>query len=103
MPKRIVDTLEAIDINVEKRERLALVCSCPALLQLGPEKHSVWQTEQRVIMGEMRDPSVGNAALRLVIEHVNDIPRLLRSEADRPQPHDFVSVTKRHDRCASSR
>src|SRR2546429_5515658 len=63
MPKRIVDRLEVIEIEIKNRELGAAMNPAQLLVQPLAEHHAIWQVGQRIIMREMRDPLLRALAL----------------------------------------
>src|SRR5689334_8112913 len=69
MSKRVVDTLEFIDIDVQDRYSLAALYALECPLELLTKKYPVWQVGQRVVVRQMSDPLIkpsafGNILLR---------------------------------------
>ncbi len=62
VPKRIVDALEFVDVDIQHRQLLARSDMFEFLFQPLVKQCSVWQIGQRVIMCEMSDALLGARA-----------------------------------------
>src|SRR5206468_10801048 len=71
VPKRVVDALEFVDVDIEQRELLAANRLAKLAIDLIAEQHPVREVGQRVVMRQMRDFLVGKPALGHVVDDVN--------------------------------
>ena len=76
MSERIVDALEFVDVDIEQCELSAAAGSLQLAFDAFAEQHPVRQVGQRIVMREMGDLLVGEAALGDVFDDVDDVARL---------------------------
>ncbi len=82
MSERIVDALEFVDVDIKQRELSAAAGTLQLAFDAFAEQHPVRQVGQRVVMREMGDLLVGEAALGDVFDDVDDVARLAGWIAD---------------------
>ena len=78
MAERVVDALEFVEVEVEHRKLLAAPDPLQRLVELLAEQHAVGQIGQRIVVRQMRDPLLRQLALGDVLDHAQQILRLLR-------------------------
>ncbi len=63
MPKRVVDPLQAVEVEIKQREAFPAPRALDPLFDSLAEHHPVGQAGERIVMGEMRDMSLDTPLL----------------------------------------
>jgi hypothetical protein len=83
VPERVVDVLEVIEIEIEKRDPLAPLRTLERTLELVRELHTVGQSSQQVVVRHVGDLLLRPFALGDVIDHGEEVFQLASFVEDR--------------------